>query len=220
MKKTILIATSTLSLTAAGAVSAAPATATTDLNLRVGPGPGYEIASVIPADGAVEVMRCVETAAWCEVTYDGTTGWAYGEYLTASLPDAAEPVVVYDNRPALQVETVTIDNAVDNTVSTGVGAGAGAAAGALIGGPVGAAFGTVIGAAFGDAQEPDQETVAYVRENPVDPVTLQGEVVVGAGLPETVTLAQVPNATVGYAYINGTPVLVEPSERRIVYVVR
>ena len=57
--------------------------------------------------------------------------------------------------------------------------------------------------------------------NPVDPVYLQGEVVVGAGLPETVQLRPVPDyGTYRYVYVNGQPVLVDPASRRIVYVYR
>ena len=54
----------------------------------------------------------------------------------------------------------------------------------------------------------------------MDPVYLEGEVVVGAGLPETVQLRPVPDYEYNYVYVNGQPVLVEPQSRRIVYVVR
>ncbi len=60
----------------------------------------------------------------------------------------------------------------------------------------------------------------YVRTNPVNPIYLDGEVVVGAGIPETVQLSEVPESTYYYAYVNGVPVLVERSTRRIVYIVR
>ena len=60
----------------------------------------------------------------------------------------------------------------------------------------------------------------YVTTNQVEPVYLDGEVVVGAGLPETVELREIPDYEYRYVYVNGQPVLVEPSSRRIVYVVR
>jgi hypothetical protein len=44
--------------------------------------------------------------------------------------------------------------------------------------------------------------------------------VVGAGLPETVALAEIPNYEYRYVYLNGQPVLVEPQSRKIVYVLR
>ena len=60
----------------------------------------------------------------------------------------------------------------------------------------------------------------YVVSNPVDPVYLDGEVVVGAGLPETVELRTIPDYEYRYVYVNRQPVLVEPDSRRIVYVYR
>ena len=42
----------------------------------------------------------------------------------------------------------------------------------------------------------------------------------GAGLPDTVTLAPVPGSEYQYAYVNGVPVLVEPSSRRVRYIYR
>ena len=56
--------------------------------------------------------------------------------------------------------------------------------------------------------------------NPVEPIYLDGEVVVGAGIPESVTLSEVPDSEYYYAYINGVPVLVEREQRRVVHVVR
>ena len=62
--------------------------------------------------------------------------------------------------------------------------------------------------------------MVYVRDNPVDPVYLEGEVVTGVELPETVTLSTVPTSDYRYAYVNGVPVVVDPAERRVVYIVR
>ena len=42
----------------------------------------------------------------------------------------------------------------------------------------------------------------------------------GASLPETVELREIPDYEYRYVYVNGQPVLVEPSSRRIVYVMR
>jgi hypothetical protein len=49
---------------------------------------------------------------------------------------------------------------------------------------------------------------------------VDGEVVVGAQIPDTVQLQAVPDYQYRYVYVNGVPVLVEPAERRIVYVIR
>ncbi|WP_413874257.1 SH3 domain-containing protein [Albidovulum sp.] len=62
-----------------GAASAPDSAATTDLNLRSGPGPNYAVAGVIPAGTAVDVAGCLEAANWCQVVYNGQTGWSYGD---------------------------------------------------------------------------------------------------------------------------------------------
>jgi hypothetical protein len=56
--------------------------------------------------------------------------------------------------------------------------------------------------------------------NPVNQVYLNGEVVVGAGLPDDVTLTPVPDYQYQYAYVNGQQVLVEPQTRRVTYIYR
>jgi uncharacterized protein YraI len=216
LKKTLMIATvGTLLSTAA--YSATEATAWTDLNLRSGPGPVYQILGVIPANGLVTVDGCLETANWCKVSYDGTEGWASGDYLTAMVDNA--PVVVYTNRERVAVGTVTYE---DNTAEGAIAGGAaGAAAGAMIAGPVGALVGVMVGGGLGAAATAPNETVTtYVTANPVEPIYLEGEVVVGAGIPETVTLSEVPDSAYSYAYINGVPVIVERAQRQIVYIVR
>lgn len=61
----------------------------------------------------------------------------------------------------------------------------------------------------------------YPRLNhPVAPVYLNGEVVEGVGLPESVALTPVPGTDYGYAYVNNLPVLVEPSTRQVEYIYR
>lgn len=215
---------SLLAMTAAGLMAAAPAlaqvtaTAATDLNLRAGPAGDQQILGVIPADGEVTVEGCLEAANWCQVTYDGTQGWAYGEYLNATIED--QQVVVIENREPLALPAVTFevaDSAAEDAVEGTVGAAAGAAiASALIGGPAAIAAGALLGAAVAD----DDPAVTYVRENPVDPIYLEGEVVVGAGLPEEVEFQTIPEAQYGYINVNGVPVLVDPSTRQIVRIVR
>jgi hypothetical protein len=97
-------------------------------------------------------------------------------------------------------------------------------AGAIVGGPIGAAIGGVAGVAVGGtagaAAEPPAEVRTYVTSNKVDPIYLEGEVVVGAGLPETVELREIPDYEYRYVYLNGQPVLVEAGSRKIVYVLR
>src|SRR6185503_21358029 len=76
----------------------------------------------------------------------------------------------------------------------GVGAVGGCVTGAIVGGPVGAAIGCALGAAVGVAiVPPPAPVVTYVTTQPTaTAVTVQGELVVGATLPEPVILYPVP----------------------------
>lgn len=191
------------------------ATAATDLNLRVGPGPTYEIATVIPSAQSVTVDGCLAETNWCRVRYDDIDGWASGAYLTALIDDTQAPI--YENRDRIELETVTYE---DSGAQTAVGGATGAAAGFMLGGPVGALVGGAIGLRVGAATTPDDRVTTYVRSNPVDPIYLEGEVVVGAGIPEEVTLAEVPESEYYYGHVNGVPVIVQREDRRVVYIVR
>ena len=203
------------------ATSGTTAIAATELNLRAGPGPEMEIIDVIPADGEVTVEGCLDASNWCEVSLDGTTGWAYGDYLTVQTAEAPEPVVLYENRAELEIASVTYDDSANNAAATAAGAATAAAgAAALATGPVGVLGAAALGAVLGDAATPNEQTITFVRENPVEPVVLGGEVVVGATVPAEVELTPVPEAEYSYLYLNGTPVVVEPEERRIVHILR
>jgi uncharacterized protein YcfJ len=106
------------------------------------------------------------------------------------------------------------------------GAATGAVGGAIVGGPVGAAVGGVTGAIVGgiaDQQQP--EFRQYVTTQKVPSYAYREEVRVGAVLPESgVVYREVPTQynVKGYRYtvVNDTPVLVEPSTRKIVQVIR
>ena len=214
--KTMLTAASAAVLMSTTAYAATEASAFTDLNLRAGPGPTYQIVGVIPANAVVSVEGCLEAANWCKVAFEGTQGWASGDYLTAMVEN--NPVVVYTNREKVQVGTVTYEDKSDEG-ALGGGA-AGAIAGAVVAGPVGALVGVILGGSMGAIAAPDEKVTTYVTSNPVEPIYLDGEVVVGAGIPETVTLSEVPDTEYSYAYVNGVPVIVEREKRQIVYIVR
>ncbi len=188
------------------------ATAYTELNLRAGPAVSYAIIGVIPASQAVAVDGCLAASNWCRVSYGGMDGWASGEYLTAMVESP-----IHANRERLAVQTITYDKSPDGAVGGGM---AGAVAGGILGGPVGALVGAAVGMGLGSAATPSERVTTYVMQNPVEPIHLEGEIVVGAGIPETVTLAEVPESEYYYAYVNGNRVLVEREERRIVYIVR
>lgn len=220
-----MVAAATLASTGLAGVSvaqAASATATTDLNIRSGPGPQYASIGFIATGKSADVQGCLQGSKWCQVSYNGTSGWAYSDYLTADLSGTA--VVLTDRYPDVGVPVVTYK---DNGAAAGgaaAGITGGAVAGALIAGPIGAIVGGAVGAAggatVGAIADPPSTAITYVRSNPIDPVYLEGEVVVGAGVPDTVTLHPIPDYEYQYVDINGQPVLVDPGSRRIVYVVR
>lgn len=197
--------------------------ATTDLNVRAGPGPQYPIVGSISANGEANLAGCLENSKWCQVSAAGAEGWAYSDYLVA---DNAGTQVVVTERPAeLSVPVATYEQNTATGAGAVSGATTGAIAGALVAGPIGAVVGGVAGAATGGLTEgvltdPDPQLRSYVVENQLEPVYLEGEVVVGAGVPETVEIREIPDYDYRYAYINGQPVVIEPQSRRIVYVVR
>ena len=197
--------------------------ATTDLNVRAGPGPQHQVVGVLGAGQSANLDGCLEASKWCVVAFNGGQGWVYSDYLTG---DFGGTQVVLTERPAdsgvrIVEAPVEVDGGATGAVTGGV---TGAVAGALIAGPVGAAVGGgagfVAGGAAGTVIDPPEKVRTYVTSNEVEPVYLDGEVVVGAGLPETVTLREIPDYEYRYVYLNGQPVLVEPATRRIVYVMR
>ena len=202
---------------ASNATAATMATATTDLNIRSGPGPQYQVVGAIRNNDQASILGCLEDSQWCKVSYNGKQGWAYSRYLTAQ--HSGSPVVIAEQRAAVGVPTVAYDSSGTAATAT-TGAVGGAVAGALIGGPIGAVVGGAIGASAGAAVNPPQQVNTYVTSNPIDPVYLDGEVVVGATLPPTVELRPVPDYQYRYVYVNRQPVLVDPGSRRIVHIYR
>lgn len=63
-----------------------------------------------------------------------------------------------------------------------------------------------------------QTYVDYAMSNPVDPVTVEGDVVLGYVVPADVQLAPVPQSSYSYVYIDGRPALVESTSRAVVWV--
>lgn len=200
----------------------AMATASADLNIRSGPGPHYAAIGFVAAGDSTMVEGCLDGSKWCRVDYNGVQGWSYSDYLVADL--SGQAVVLTERYPDMGLETVIYTDDGSSGNAAVAGAASGAVAGALLGGPIGAAIGGTIGAASGATAgaiiDPPETARAYVTTNPVDPVYLDGEVVIGAGVPDTITLQTIPDYDYRYVYINGQPVLVDPGTRQIVYVVR
>jgi uncharacterized protein YraI len=206
-KRTIFV--SALALSAAVAFPASAeivATAMTPLNVRAGPGPEYSIIGTIPDRGQTTIIGCIRDSLWCQVNHNGRQGWAYSQYLTARLSGrslaVAErltdiPTVVY------QAPVETVGSAVTVPAITGT----------LIARPAPAPAQRLV-------ITPPATVGTYVINHPVAPVYLNGEVVEGVGLPESVALTPVPGTDYGYAYVNSLPVLVEPSTRQVEYIYR
>ncbi len=192
-----------LSLLAAPALAQSTADATVDLNIRAGAGPAYDVVGMIPAGASVEVTGCLDPATWCEVTHDGITGWASGGYLTAIVDNT--PTELFKSIDATGITTVTYDPTLPD--------GAVTLNGELV------ALDTS-GAGSKLELEIEDGAVTYLNDNPVEPIYLDGEVVVGAGLPETVVLTPIPDSAYAYTNINGQQVIVTPTDRRIAYIAR
>lgn len=219
--RTLALSTAIATVAATPLLAQMTASTTTDLNFRAGPGPQYAAEGVIPAGAAVDVAGCLDGGEWCEVTYDGQTGYAYSAYLTTLVEE--QPVVLYEAPSTVEVNTVTYEDE-DGSEAVGGTAGAawGAAAGSLlVGGPAAVAAGAIAGAAAGaTGADVEEDTVTYVQRNPVEPVYLNGEVAVGAGVPQEVEIYSVPETDYQYLNVNQQTVLVDPETRRIVQVIR
>jgi hypothetical protein len=151
------------------------------------------------------IEGCIEGSLWCQVSHRGKTGWAYSKYLTATV--SGQTVVIADSRATVGVPAVTYAPP-PGTVGS---AAPPAVTGTLIETPRPSTPLSIT---------PPAEVRTYVTAHPVQRTYLDGEVVVGAGLPQEVVLQPVPQYDYRYAYVNGVPVLVEPASRRIVYIYR
>ena len=214
MIKTLSLSAAALTVMAAPLL-ADPATATTDLNFRAGPGPEYAVVGVIPGMAMAEVEGCMADGAWCQVSYNGQTGWAHRAYLSGNA-ETATPIE--QPRTVTYTRTVTETRGDESTTTVTSATTTDPVMGALLSGPSDTRNGALIAAQV--ANDPGTQVVTYVTENPVAPVYLDGEVVLGAGVPETVTVYEVPDSAYSYVNINGQNVLVERDTRSIVYVYR
>jgi uncharacterized protein YraI len=203
-RNTIFFAAMTVAAALSSAASAATvASAMTPLNIRSESGPQYGVIGAIPVRGQATIVGCIQGSLWCQVSFNGTQGWVYSQYLIATLSGRSLAVAeTVGTMPAVTYQVPV------ETVGTAV--------------PVPAITGTLIAppAAPPLALAPPPAVSSYVVSHPVAPVYLNGEVVEGVGLPEDVALAPVPGYDYQYAYVNSQPVLVEPQTRRIEYIYR
>ena len=174
--------------------------AVTDLNVRAGPGPQYPVIGVLAAGQSATLNGCIENSKWCTIAEAGGQGWVYSDYVTA---DFGGSRVVLTQRP--HGSSVTVVSPPED-----IGENSNDYTGAIVAGePVEDVF-----------PPPPAEVRTYVDTHRIDPVYLDGEVVTGATLPDTVELREIPDYNYRYVYVNGQPALIDPQTRRIMYVVR
>lgn len=129
---------------------------------------------------------------------------------------------------ALALTVAAVPALAQSDSGAAAGAATGAVGGAIVGGPVGAVVGAGAGAlaggALGSISAQDRVYVReYVTKNRKRSARVEGEVVVGATLPQQVEVYPVEGnpafQSYRYTWVNDRAVLVDPSSRRVVYVV-
>jgi uncharacterized protein YraI len=189
------------------ALLASPASAlnafspTGHLNVRSGPGFQYPVVAQMQQNVPAAVTGCIQDYSWCSVALGGVTGWASAPYLVTDA--GGKPTNLQVSGAQLGIPII---------VPTGVAA-------VVATPPVGAMV-PVAPAAVVQPMLPAPEVLSYVTQQVVQPVLVDGEVMIGATLPAAVPVYPIPASPYVYSYVNGQRVVVEPAARRIVYVVR
>lgn len=227
MKILPLSIASAMALTAAlpSFAQSTEARAGAEISARVSPSEFAPAVGVLELNQTVVIEGCLEDISWCQISYDGQTAWASGQYLYVE--ENATPVALINKPGSLSLTTVTVPDDAETQSDQNSAAAVGATIGSLIayaaGGPIGGIIaGGMLGTVAAVASvEPSEETLVYVTENPVETVYLNGEVVVGAGVPAEVTMYDVPNQPeLRYLSVNGQMVLVDAETNMIVRVIR
>ncbi|RUV66788.1 DUF1236 domain-containing protein, partial [Mesorhizobium sp. M5C.F.Ca.IN.020.14.1.1] len=153
--------------------------AVADLNIRAGPGPQYPVIGVLAAGQSATLDGCIQNSKWCTIAEANGQGWIYSDYVTA---DFGGNEVVLTRRPA--DADITIVEAPADVDDPDVYTGA-----------------IVAGEPIEPIRRPPAEVRTYIETNRVDPVYLEGEVVTGATLPDTVELREIPDYDYRYVYV-------------------
>ncbi|MCB1496106.1 MAG: DUF1236 domain-containing protein [Bauldia sp.] len=169
-----------------------------DLNLRSGPSTHYPIVATTNHKDRLDVSGCLEDVSWCVVSWGGVEGWASAEYIDVDETDGVKTLPLAKNDMGIPVVTYTAVDAVQPTF-----------------------VGTVTPvSAYVEAISPPAAVTAFVSAQTIETVHVQGEVVVGAVLPETVPLFAIPQSKYTFSRVNGQNVVVDTSSRQVVYVHR
>lgn len=171
-------------------------TTVTDLNIQAGPGAEYPTVGLATRGSAGMLDGCIEGSNWCRIDVNGMRGWVFAENL--SVDQGGQPMIVQQHRVDLGVPVVTYE-------TTGTATGADPQPGDELLGRVGEV-------------NPPELVRTYIDTNPVETITIDGDIIVGGTVPETVTMVEVPDYQYRYARVNDRQVLIDPTTRQIVYV--
>ena len=175
---------------------------TAHLNLRSGPGPQYPVVGLLNYNVRAQLTGCLADWSWCSLNVAGLSGWASAEYLVSD--DSGQIMSIGSSGAQMSIPIV-------EAASVPAVVAASPPVGNMVVAP---------GGALVEAVAPPPEVVTYVTQQTVEPVLVNGEVVVGATLPAAVPLYVVPQSPYQFTYVNGQKVLVDPVARQIVYVYR
>jgi uncharacterized protein YraI len=186
----------------ANPASALTAYAPGHLNVRSGPGFQCPVVGEMQPNVPAAISGCFADYSWCGVAVGGLTGWASAEYLVTSAGGQLKNLKVAGAELGIPV---VVPEGVGEIVATP---------------PVGAMVAVPPTVGVVDPILPAPEVLSYVTQQVVEPVLVDGEVMVGATLPAAAPVYPIPQSPYVYSYINGQRVLVEPTARRIIYVVK
>jgi uncharacterized protein YraI len=173
------------------------------LNVRSGPGFQYQVVSQIPANVPAQITGCIADYSWCAVALPGgLTGWASAQYLVTGAGGKPTNLQVSGFQLGIPVIVPQPGTAVVATPPVGVMVAVPPTVGVV------------------EPVVPAPTVLSYMMQQAVQPVIVNGEVMVGAVLPAAVPVYPVPASPYVYSYVNGQRVLIEPTARKIVYVVR
>jgi uncharacterized protein YraI len=205
LKRNILLAGMILASSAGLAQAEMSATTISDIDVRTGPGSQYPTVGTATRGSEAILDGCVAGSRWCRIDVNGMRGWVYAQYL--SVEQNGGPVIVDKHSDDLGVPVVTYQQT-DDTSTGSVQQQAQPGPDDELIGP----------ADDDDTVTPPKTVRAYIDENPVDAVELNGTIAVGSELPHDIAVRTIPDYQYSYVRVNGQAVLVDPDTHRVVYV--
>ena len=164
----------------AGSALAVPAvfSPTGHLNVRSGPGFQYPVVAQMPANTRFPVTGCIQDYSWCSVVVGDVTGWASAPYLVTDA--GGKPTNLQVSGAQLGI-LIVVPAPAAAVVATP---------------PVGAIVPTP---AVVEPILPAPEVLSFVTQQVVQPVFVDGEVMVGATLPAAVPVYPIPASPYVYS---------------------